>query len=753
MNTETGHGVVRVNSKAIPISRALSYFVLLLAAILGTIVCTLVAIRVEKTIALSQEENIRSQIAGDMSEFSIFFKTRQSLLQDHADFPIMTQGVMQPEQSHGNVKDFMDELLLLGETYQITLLDFEGKTIHATVGIPRFNYVAMPWVRSMTENKIDTYLTVSSYEGSFYWRMAVPVKYHGFAEGVLVAEIPIEEISRVHHLDDRLRGVRLQIMKGDDIVAAFGKLGVPPYSETILDRFGLRFQYQFDSEAADAARDDLLVQIVFILIVVTAITVVASIQFGRNYFAAPLQDLRLMTSNLANSSRVTPVPVDQKITELVDLAVHFNVMTDRVQKREEALRRSEERYKAVVESADSAIISFDKSNRIVAWNRAAQLYFGYTADEAIGEFFSLLIPTRYRKDHGEEVKRFGTTGLAEKVNTALEWLVLKKSGEEFPVELTLARWSTSEGTFVTAIIRDITRRKRAQDALQQSKQDLEKINRELKANQAHLVHTEKMAGLGQLAAGVAHEINNPVGYVKSNLSTMTDYVKIFKTVFDEYELLAKQLRSDESFLYQKGLSKIEELCSKEDLPYILDDVDKLLSESMEGTERVKEIVQSLKSFARLDEAVVKEADINEGLETTLKVVGNELKYKCRVHKKYGRIPLVRCYPGQLNQVFMNLLINAAQAIENSGEITIETEATTDHVVIRIMDTGKGIAPENIPKIFEPFYTTKEVGSGTGLGLSISDAIIRKHNGTIDLESELDKGTTFTIRLPIKGVRV
>ena len=280
---------------------------------------------------------------------------------------------------------------------------------------------------------------------------------------------------------------------------------------------------------------------------------------------------------------------------------------------------------------------------------------------------------------------------------------------------------------------------------------LTRANEQLKENQAKLVHSEKMAGLGQLAAGVAHEINNPVGFVMSNLGTLTDYANTFKQLIARYQTFVEAVREGKTNEGQSTLEEIEAICEEEDLDYILEDVDELLSESVEGTKRVKEIVEGLRSFARLDEADVKEADINEGIASTLKLVWNELKYKCEVHQRLGDLPLIRCYPGQLNQVFMNLLVNAAQAIPERGEIWVETEATDTDVVIRISDTGIGIPTRNIPKLFDPFFTTKTVGAGTGLGLAISHGLIQKHNGTIEVESEEGKGTPFIIRLPIEGV--
>ena len=246
------------------------------------------------------------------------------------------------------------------------------------------------------------------------------------------------------------------------------------------------------------------------------------------------------------------------------------------------------------------------------------------------------------------------------------------------------------------------------------------------------------------------EINNPVGFVMSNMGTLAGYVAAFKEVIGEYEKLAAAVSNEDGGVHSRILTGIEEIRTREELAYIMEDVDKLLAESADGAERIRDIIQNLRSFARMDEGQLKEVDINQGIEATLKIVWNELKYKCNVNKNLGDIPRIPCCPGRLNQVFMNLLVNAAQAIEERGDITIETEALNSSVVIRITDTGRGIRPEHLSRIFDPFFTTKGIGKGTGLGLSISHGIIENHNGTIDVESELGKGTTFTIRLPIEG---
>jgi signal transduction histidine kinase len=211
--------------------------------------------------------------------------------------------------------------------------------------------------------------------------------------------------------------------------------------------------------------------------------------------------------------------------------------------------------------------------------------------------------------------------------------------------------------------------------------------------------------------------------------------------------LSKDLEDDK---VKQSLESIQTVRTKKKFDFIREDMGSLLTESADGMNRVKEIVQNLKSFARLDEAEFKKTDINECIEITLKVIWNELKYKCTINKKMGKLPPLSCNPGQLNQVFMNLLENAAHAIKEHGDINIETEATETHIRICISDTGVGISRENIEKLFDPFFTTKPVGTGTGLGLSISYGIIEKHNGTIEILSEVGRGTKFIISLPINN---
>ena len=280
----------------------------------------------------------------------------------------------------------------------------------------------------------------------------------------------------------------------------------------------------------------------------------------------------------------------------------------------------------------------------------------------------------------------------------------------------------------------------ANSNLQSEKRHQEELIRKLEEAQNQLLQSEKMASMGQLAAGVAHEINNPVGFVNSNLGTLQRYVNNLLRLLGAYEQLEASLGED-------ALQSIRELKKEIDTTYLREDIGDLLTESLEGLQRVKRIVQDLKDFSHVDKAELEWANLENGLDSTLNVVWNELKYKAKVIKEYGNLPLIECLPYQLNQVFMNLLINAAHAIEKTGEITIRTGYDAKNVWVEVEDTGKGIPPEHIGRIFEPFFTTKPVGKGTGLGLSLAYGIVNKHGGHIEVQSTVDKGSIFRVVLP------
>ncbi|MFO8056816.1 MAG: ATP-binding protein [bacterium] len=292
-------------------------------------------------------------------------------------------------------------------------------------------------------------------------------------------------------------------------------------------------------------------------------------------------------------------------------------------------------------------------------------------------------------------------------------------------------------------------KQKLRDVIQEKNSELVRKNQELEQASIQLLQSEKMASIGQLAAGVAHEINNPMGYVNSNLNLLKTYRKELNQLITEYRNLCRKV-DEEAGLEElkKANEKIREIEESLQLEEMLKDLEDMIAESIEGTERVSYIVKNLKEFSHPESRTTQKTDIHEALDSTLNIVWNELKYKAQVVKEYGSLPMIECYPQELKQVFMNILVNASQAITERGKITLRTFQKDGFANVQIEDDGEGIEPDALPKIFDPFYTSKEVGKGTGLGLSISYSIMQKHGGSIEIESTPGEGSTFTLKLPL-----
>ena len=279
-----------------------------------------------------------------------------------------------------------------------------------------------------------------------------------------------------------------------------------------------------------------------------------------------------------------------------------------------------------------------------------------------------------------------------------------------------------------ARIRSALRLGRLQKELARERNELKKTLEDLRAAETQLIHSEKMAGLGKLVAGVAHELNNPIGFIYANMAHYRRYIGQLEGIIDNAGVEGEnEAKASKAF---QVLNRLTDSCTN-------------------GAERIKAIVEGLRSFSRLDEADRKPVDLHEGLDSTLALLEHHLKDRIAIHKDYGDLPQVECYAGQLNQVFMNLITNAADAIEGEGEISIATRLEDDMACVSIADTGSGIVQETLGRIFDPFFTTKDVGKGTGLGLSISYGIVQNHGGSITVDSEIGKGTTFLVRIPIR----
>ncbi|WP_295930257.1 ATP-binding protein [uncultured Xanthomonas sp.] len=302
----------------------------------------------------------------------------------------------------------------------------------------------------------------------------------------------------------------------------------------------------------------------------------------------------------------------------------------------------------------------------------------------------------------------------------------------------------ADGGHYLMLIQGIEGQQDYEQELQQRHAELRQAYLRLNGAQEKLLQSEKMASIGQLAAGVAHEINNPIGYVHSNLGSLQEYLRSLFTLIEAYE---RALRAPDP---KALIPEIDDIRNRFDIDFISRDLPQLMAESREGIERVTRIVRDLKDFSYSGrEESWKLVDLHSGLESTINIIWNELKYKVTLERHYGNLPLVECLPSELNQVYMNLLLNAGQAIGERGTIVVSTGQDGEEVWIEFKDSGAGIAADLLQRIFDPFFTTKPVGSGTGLGLSISYGIVNKHHGRIDVSSVVGEGSTFRIVIPVR----
>lgn len=419
-------------------------------------------------------------------------------------------------------------------------------------------------------------------------------------------------------------------------------------------------------------------------------------------------------------------------------------LNQELQETHNRLEQSEKRLTEILDSLDSVVWSMTPSTfEMLYLNKAVEVISGHKVPDFFNNpnlWFDIIQPRdRLRlelcllmlKDSGVQK----ITYRIFRPDGELRWLFN---------HMRIVNDETNTPQRIDGITVDITHHKNAEDLLKQRNEELQTALVKIQEVQGQLLQSEKLSSIGQLAAGVAHEINNPIGYINSNLTSLKNYVEDLLALAAIYEQAEPSLADTEQ------LRKIEAFKHKIDLEFLKTDVLDLLDESHEGASRVKKIVQDLKDFSHAGgDDDWQWADLQAGLESTLNIVNNEIKYKASVIKEFGDIPQIWCLPHQLNQVFMNLLVNAAHAIENEGTITVRTGVGDDHVWVEVSDTGKGIAPEHVNKIFDPFFTTKPVGKGTGLGLSVSYNIIKKHNGEIQLDSRIGEGTTFRIVLPKK----
>lgn len=441
------------------------------------------------------------------------------------------------------------------------------------------------------------------------------------------------------------------------------------------------------------------------------------------------------------------VPVEP-FTEAGHIAYRYNQVMD-------AMEAAVIRHQAIVSKSMDAILTFDLNTfQIMSANPRAEVLFGYPATELLTLSIHHLLGWSVQTI--SERSKLLKSLIREKPQ---EIIAHRRDGSVFPVEVILSRIELEHRTFLTGTFRDITERKQAQEAKQRQHENevLQRTLDELRAAQTQLIQSEKMSSLGQMVAGVAHEINNPVNFIAGNLTYAQNYTTDLLDIVELYQQVFPDVPEE-----------IQEALEDKEFEYLREDFPKLHDSLRIGTERIQEIVHSLRIFSRLDEAEVKRVNLHEGIDSTLMILRNRLKANLpglsgpiEIIRSYGEIPIIECFAGQLNQVFMNLFSNAIDAIEeawNSNHyspeiypaIAIATEVIPqDWIRITISDNGMGIAPEVHSKLFDPFFTTKEVGKGTGLGLSISyQVVVDRHQGRMHCQTAASGGAEFIVEIPI-----
>ena len=402
---------------------------------------------------------------------------------------------------------------------------------------------------------------------------------------------------------------------------------------------------------------------------------------------------------------------------------------EELQRRSADLQESVAKYRALTQEAGEAILLADfGSRRILEVNQQVEPLTGVPRDILRGRTLADVIPLEEWKE-AATFEALAQSGQLRYSNVKLE----SGRGEPKYIDISASLVTYGDNRIIQVICHDVTEREQLADHLRHHAEELEKEvaarTLDLRNSQAQLVQQEKMAALGRLVAGIAHEMNTPIGTITSNADTLRRSL----------DKLSSTLESDEVPESVRALRPLKQVLM------VLEDIARI---NQLACERIVSIVSSLRNFARLDEAELKTADLHEGIESTLTLVHHELKNRIELHKDYGEIPAIRCHPNQINQVFMNLLVNASQAIDGKGTITIRTFREGDIVNVQFSDSGVGIPPDNLARIFDPGFTTKGVGVGTGLGLSICFKIAQDHGGSIDVKSEVGRGSTFTVQLPI-----
>ncbi len=701
-------------------SRIFSYSII--AFFILQVVCGVIVIVffIGDEMSKMQTEHVKTELGGRSQHLVSYIDDRLTILKDYSGLSAIVAGVMQPEENLANTVDLLESLPFLNSDALFTLQDFKGDIIYS---MWEGDEVSSPSFEKLIDGDLDQSVRVlGPLEGlpfRCYWKLSVPVNYHDLPEGVLSAYVPIQLDRNFPEADEDVQIV-LQA-DGRDVIS-LGSVVKPTINiESEIGIPGILLQQSISKQKVNQRITFLVIVMIIALVLGTVLVMVVVQRLGKKLFLIPHERLQSMRAELEKE-------VEERTA---DLKMRSNQLSLEIKERREAeieARESGKLVSALLEGINAAFFIINPSNNtIIRSNSVVYDMFGLAPWQVTNRACSKL----FMEFSESMVDLLCPESIGK--GKYMEGVAQHADGDTFPVARYLVPMEVHGKEHIGVIVLNITERK----------------NLERRLNVA-----QKLESVGELASGIAHEINTPIQYVGDSIrfvrEAVTDLIEIMEA---ESEIVNKCRAAG---LHEELIENIEELKDDADLEFVIEEIPKSCSRALEGTERVAAIVRAMKNFAHpgTEEKVM--VDINQALENTITVSKNEWKYVAEVVKDFGDVPLVRCLPGDINQVLLNVIVNAAHAIrekvegsDEKGAITISTRANEGELVVKIADSGTGIPSEIQDKIFDPFFTTKEVGKGTGQGLAIvHDIVVERHGGTIDIESEVGQGTAFIIGLPL-----
>ncbi|SOB59173.1 PAS sensor protein [Pseudodesulfovibrio profundus] len=667
-----------------------------------------------------QKEGVRKELESHRHVVESYLENRVSFLAEYAKAPALVAGVLNPDDQLANTVDQLESLAMMNKSVRFALQDFQGSIVYSN-WLFRNDTPSADFQRLMQGDQDHTVTIIEAREGAvegWYWKISVPVFYHDQPEGVLSAYIPI-------HLQDIMgtngENLRLTLKFADSAVVSYGTAEEPVVSmETTTVYPEITLQQEVSQAVVYNRLKYLITVLTLSFIGCTGMVLFVVHRMGKQMLLVPHERLETLRDELEKE-------VEAQTADLKMRTVQLSIEIRERREAEIEARETGQLVSALLEGIGAGFYIINpKTQQIIRSNAVIHKLFGLSpwqlsqreCTEAFGNYSQTMIGLACPETVSSE--------------TYMEGVARHVDGHSFPIARYLVPVEIRGEEHVGVIVLDITDRK----------------NLERRLNVA-----QKLESIGELASGIAHEINTPIQYVGDSIRFVQEAAEDIISILEAEGKLIARCREDGK--YPDLIEEIEESWDDADLEFIVEEIPKACTRALEGTDRVAVIVRAMKNFAHPGTEGMSSLDVNDSLENTILVSKNEWKYVAEIEKDFEFVPTVKCMPGDINQVFLNVLVNAAHAVgdvvKNSGDkgtITLSTREEGDMVLISISDTGTGIPEAIREKIFDPFFTTKEVGRGTGQGLAIvHDIVVERHGGSIDIETEEGKGTTFKIRLP------